>query len=87
MELLVEKWYEDVVEGRKVGLLDECGPLVGLEIDVCATETVVLLFKPVNVTLEDVVATARVSKNEEVVGDDVRNILIPPICDGVEFKS
>lgn len=56
MKFLVEKGHEDAVDGGKVGLLDECGPLVCLEVDICTTKAVVLLFELVNMSFKDVVA-------------------------------
>lgn len=57
MKLLVEKRYEDAVDGGKVGFLDERSTFIGLEIDMwCGTKTVMLLFELVNMAFEDVVA-------------------------------
>ena len=57
-----------------------------LEIGICATATVVLLLELVNVTFEVVVARAHVSKTRGYVGDDVRDIPMPPICDGTDLR-
>ena len=88
-ELLVEERNEDGVDRGKVGLVDECGTLVGLEVGTRASEAVVLLFELVNMAFEDVVARTRVSDEAttKAAGDDERDILVPPVRDGVELEG